>query len=428
VPTDFRVADDLPAVEPQGAGAARRGEAGAPAQAAPGREAGRRGREPLDPRAVRCAWLGVATLVLLLAALVLPSGWFSVNMRSTTLAQWMVMVQQRVAGLVSMLTLRGATYSVDAVTWRYLVVALAGAALAVSGAVFQGSTRNGLASPSTLGVITGCNLGRIVFVVFFANTSGLVLSGITTSQASEALSGMGLASYVTSVYGMALCSLAGGMLVVAAVLGIATAAGRGRPSGVTMVIAGQVISGAISAVLGLVQYYFTLTGDGRAEELRVLSVETFTYSFRGLDVLLVALPIAACLALLMTRRGALDALAFGDEQASSMGVSARATRRLTVGACAVMTGVVVAFCGQIGMIGFMIPHLARRVVGPSQRYLMPASALMGAGFLTLAYFVTSLFESGTTDGLGMYVSALGGVAFLVMVIVQRRRGHGSDWI
>ncbi|MBM6998772.1 iron ABC transporter permease [bacterium] len=425
MPTDFRVAADAAEGTPARArGEARPGGTGAGADAG----AGATGREPLDPRAARCVWLGVAMLLLVLTAIVLPSGWFSMNMRATTLAQWALMLRQRVAGLVSFVTLQGATYSMDAVTWRYVVVALAGAALATAGAVFQGATRNGLASPSTLGVITGCSLGRIVFVLCFANTSGIVLSGITASQARESLEGLGGVAYVTSVYGMALCSLAGGLLVVVAVLGIATAAGRGRPSGVTMVIAGQVIAGTISAVLGLVQYVFTLTGDGRAELLRTLSVQTFTYTFRGLDALLVSLPILACLALLMTRRGALDALAFGDEQASSMGVSARATRRVAVGACTVMTGVVVAFCGQIGMVGFMIPHLARRVVGPSQRYLMPASALMGAGLLTLAYFVTTLFESGATDSLGAFVSAVGGVAFLVMVIVQRRRGHGADWI
>lgn len=110
-----------------------------------------------------------------------------------------------------------------------------------------------------------------------------------------------------------------------------------------------------------------------------------------------------------------------------MGIATQRTQWITVIACTALTGVIVAFCGQVGMIGFIVPHLMRRVVGPDLRYLVPASALAGAGFLVLAYFCTTLFETGSVTTVGVYTSIIGGLVFLVVAIRQRGRGHG-DWM
>lgn len=380
-----------------------------------------------DPRGRTLAILATVVLVALLAALILPSGWFSVNMRSMTLAQWMVELQHRVEGLVSLVTLQGGTYSMDYVTYRYLVVAIAGAALGMSGAVFQGSLRNALASPSTLGVMTGCNLGRILYVCLFAGTSGLALSGVRASEASSALSSVSLVEYIWTVYGMAVCALACGVVIVVAVIAISTVAGKGRVNSLVMIIVGQVFASVIGAGLSLVQYYFTVMGDARAETLRTLQVEAFTNTFRAIDVLLVGVPALVCFVIVMLLCTKLNALAFGNDEAQTMGVATQRIRWITVLACTALTGVIVAFCGQVGMIGFMVPHLTRRLVGPDLRYLVPASALAGAGFLVIAFFVTSLFESGLLAGIGVYTSVLGGLVFLVVAIKQRGRGRG-DWM
>ncbi len=387
--------------------------------------AGRDAQTALDPRVKRCIALGVAALVVLVAALVLPSGWFSVNMRSMTLAQWMVELQHRVAGLVSFVTFQGASYSMDFITYRYLIVALAGAALGISGAVYQGSLKNALASPTTLGVMSGCNLGRIVYVMFFMNT-GIQVSGVTVSTVSSVLGDMGGLQYLWTVYGMALSALVGGIAVVTLVILVATLAGKGRMSGVVMVIAGQVVTSVISAGVSLAQYYYTETGDARAEILRNLQVQSFTNTFRALDVALVGIPVVICVALVLAQRSKLNLLAFKDEEARSMGLSTARARWVTVIACTALTGVIVAFCGQIGMVGFMVPHLVRRIVGPDFKYLVPASAFAGAAFLVLAYFATSLFEADTSV-FGVYTSIIGGLVFLIIAVKQRGRGRG-DWM
>jgi iron complex transport system permease protein len=378
-----------------------------------------------DRRTVRIGVLAAVLAAVLLCALVLPSGWFSVNMRGTTAAQWMALLQQRVEGLVSLVTFQGGTYGMDYVTYRYLIVAVAGAALSISGAVFQGSLKNALASPSTLGVMTGCNLGRIVYVLFFMNTTFQV-SGLQVSQLSSALDAMGTAEYVWSVYGMALCALAGGFAVAATVILVATVAGHGRASSVVMVIAGQVVAAVIGAVVSLVQYYFTETGDSRAELLANLQVESFSNTFRALDLLLVGLPVALCVAVIVAQRSKLNLLAFSEDEARSMGLATQRARWTVVLACTALTGVVVAFCGQVGMVGFMVPHLVRRIVGPDLKYMVPASGLAGAAFLVAAYFFTSLFESGVLASFGVYTSIIGSIVFLVIALRQRGATRG-DW-
>lgn len=401
---------------------------GAGEGAAPKPVADAAGRAPVDRRGRNLPVLTLVVLLLLLAALVLPSGWFSPNMASRTLAQWMLELQHRVAGLVSLVTLQGGDYSMDFVTWRYLVVALAGAGLGLSGAVFQGSLKNALASPSTLGVMTGCNLGRILYVLVFAGLGSTVsLSGLSMSEVGEAIAGMGPLEYLWRSYGMALCALACGTVVVVLVVGISTVAGRGRVSNLVMVIVGQVISSVIGAVVGLAQYCFTVTGDPRAETLRTLQIQSFANTFRSVDVLLVGIPVLIVLAIVMWQATRLNAISLGAAEARTMGIEARRTQWVTVIACTALTGVIVAFCGQVGMVGFMIPHLTRRIVGPDLRYLVPASALMGAGFLVAAYFCTTLIETDTSTSLGVYTSLLGGVVFLVVALRQRGRSRG-DWM
>ncbi len=381
-----------------------------------------------DSRGRTLLVIALIVALLLLGALVIPPGWFSPNMRGMALPQWMAELQHRVGGLVSLVTMQGGDYSMDHVTWRYLVVALAGAGLGLAGAVFQGSLKNALASPSTLGVMTGCNLGRILYVLLFMGAGGgLALSGLNMAQISAKLSQLSPLEYVWRNYGMALCALACGIVVVALVIGISTVAGRGRVSSLVMVIVGQVLSAVIGAGVGLAQYYYVETSDPRAEILRNLQVQSFANTFRPVDVLLVGVPLLVVLAIVMRQCARLNALALGADEARTMGIATQRTQWITVIACTALTGVIVAFCGQVGMIGFIVPHLMRRVVGPDLRYLVPASALAGAGFLVLAYFCTTLFETGSVTTVGVYTSIIGGLVFLVVAIRQRGRGHG-DWM
>lgn len=382
-------------------------------------------QRPSDKRAGRCLALAVVFAVVLVVALVLPSGWFSSNMRGMTLSLWLTELEHRVAGLVSLITFQGGSYGMDFTTFRYLIVAIAGAGLGISGAVYQGSLKNALASPSTLGVLTGCNLGRMLYVLLFMNTT-LQVSGVQVSNVAGVLGTMDPVRYLWTVYGMALCALACGAAVVVLVVGVSTVAGGGRVSNIVMVIVGQIVAAVIGAGVALAQYYFTETGDPRAETLRTMQVETFTTTFRALDVLLVGVPAALCVAVIVWQRRKLNLLAFNDDEARSMGLSTQRTRWSIVLACTALTGVVVSFCGPVGMVGFMVPHLVRRVVGPDATYMVPAAGLVGASFLVAAYFLTSLFGPDALAAFGVFTSLVGSVVFLIIALKQRGSARG-DW-
>ena len=123
-------------------------------------------------------------------------------------------------------------------------------------------------------------------------------------------------------------------------------------------------------------------------------------------------------------RNRLNLLAFNEEEARSMGISTRGLRVTLVACCTIMTAVVVAFCGTVGYVGFLIPHLARRIVGPDFKYLVPASALLGGAFLLIVYYVFMCF-SIPAGSLSTVTSVLGVIAFVIVVFQQRRSGYAS---
>lgn len=109
-----------------------------------------------------------------------------------------------------------------------------------------------------------------------------------------------------------------------------------------------------------------------------------------------------------------------------MGISTARTRNTVVITCTVMTAVVTSFCGNVGFVGFLVPHLARKVIGPDLRYLLPASALLGSLYLLVANYVMQLGNL-LSGSLGSFTSLVGAVFFLAAIIQQRRRGN-ADWI
>lgn len=97
-----------------------------------------------------------------------------------------------------------------------------------------------------------------------------------------------------------------------------------------------------------------------------------------------------------------------------MGISTTRTRNLMVGLCTVMTALVVSFTGPVGFVGFMVPHIARRIIGPEFRYLLPATAALGAILVLLANWVANMGIPGIETGsAGVFTSVVGCVFFLI---------------
>ena len=128
--------------------------------------------------------------------------------------------------------------------------------------------------------------------------------------------------------------------------------------------------------------------------------------------------LAPCVCALMSVAGRMDILALGDEQAATMGLNVVFFRNLIIAVNTVMTAVIIAFCGQIGFIGFIIPLAARRLVGPRFRRLLPASMLMGATLLLIIYDIAHLISM--TAYMNVLTSALGSIVMVIALI----RGGG----
>ena len=277
----------------------------------------------------------------------------------------------------------------DAIVWelrtpRTLTAAVVGAGLALAGAVMQSLTRNPLADPYLLGLSSGASLGAVAVLVL-----GFAVA-------------LPAAAFIGALGALALS------------LAIARSAGSLTPT--RMVLAGLAVSQLCAAATSVV-IFWTATGDSYRE-----IVTWLLGSVAGADwdsVALAATALAVVGVILLASARTLDAFAFGDTAAASLGVHVERTRWLLLGAVALLVGAMVAVSGAIGFVGLVLPHGVRLVLGAPHRRLLPAVALLGAVFLVWADTLARTVFDPRELPVGV-VTALVGVP--VFVVLLRRRG------
>ncbi|WP_295383811.1 iron ABC transporter permease [uncultured Thiodictyon sp.] len=272
---------------------------------------------------------------------------------------------------------------------RVLAAALIGAALAASGTAYQAVFVNPLVSPGILGVLAGASCGAAL---------GL-------------LAGQGW-------WLVQLLSIGGGLAAMLVGIGI------GRLFGVqslVMLVLGGIFSGALfSALLSLVKY---LADPYEQLPAIVYWLMGSLGQVDGATLWRLAPPMLAGILGLAVLGRALDALAMGDDAARSLGVPVRAVRGMVIGCATVASALTVAIAGTIGWVGLLVPHMARLLVGPLNRYLVPASALLGAVFLLAAdALARGLGDTELPIGI---VTELVGLPIFLLVLRNVRRGWGS---
>ena len=305
------------------------------------------------------------------------------------------------------------------ITCRFVIVAMVGAALAVSGTVFQGSMRNGLASPTTLGVQSGGVVGGAIYVLcFMKEQTGIFTQADVIAQRA--------AMTIFERYAQSFFIMAGSFVAVIFVVSIARIAGSGKVSSIALILTGMIFGSVVGGVTGLIQYWLMLndTYGTKTYELRYMMMGTFSRTYTVEHLLLTGVPIAIGLVVIMLFRTRLNMLVFGEEDARAMGMRVDLTRNTLVAIVTILTAIVISFCGTIGFVGFFIPHLARRVTGPDFRWLMPASALFGAIFMMVIYYIATCVNYA--DNINFMTSLIGGTAVLIMLIYYRRKSH-ADW-
>lgn len=277
---------------------------------------------------------------------------------------------------------------------RMLLGVLIGAALAVSGLLMQGLFRNPLADPGLVGVSSGAALGAVVIIVLG-----------TTMFAPFTLA--------LGIFALPLAAFGGGLITTAILYRVATR--NGQTAIATMLLAGIAIAALAGAISGVLVF---LASDAQLRDLTFWSLgslagATWVKIAAAGPIILVALMVSAFLA-----KG-LNALTLGEATAAHLGVSVQRFKFVTIVAVAAATGASVAVSGGIGFVGIVVPHLLRLVIGPDHRYLLPASALLGASFLLMADAISRTIVAPAELPIGIVTAAFGGPFFL-WILLRRR--------
>lgn len=280
---------------------------------------------------------------------------------------------------------------------RVVVGFLVGAGLAVAGATLQNITRNGLADPYLFGVVSGAGLGASIATLLFDSQLGASLGW--------------LAYFPELSYSLALpiAAFLGAVLAVTLVQALAATSFGGR--GEFMLLAGV----AVSFMLSALSHFLLFLGDPFAANKVIfwlmgsLARVEIWYAW----IMLPVVTGSVLLLLLFGRR--LDALLLGDENARTLGVNVTALRMMALGICAALTACIVAYCGGIGFVGLMIPHIVRTWVGVTSRALTLGCVLVGGSFMVLVDILARSALAEQEIPIGIITSAIGSVFFLVAI-------------
>ena len=280
----------------------------------------------------------------------------------------------------------------DQAVWQFrlpraLLAGLAGAGLALAGALMQVTVRNPLAEPYILGVSSGASVGAVLVIVF----------------GSAAIGGLPLH----------LAAFVGALVACIAVATLARSGGTLAPT--RMILAGVALGTLFSAITS----YLTISTDAQnvVSTLFFLLGSVSAATMTSLLGPAIGLAVACLVAAYLTR--SLNALMTGDESAASLGVNATKLRAVLLIVASLLTGTVVSVAGGIGFVGLVVPHLARIAVGADHRRMLPVTVLGGAAFLMIADLLARTVAAPTEIPLGILTAFVGAPFFLWLM---RRRG------
>ena len=282
---------------------------------------------------------------------------------------------------------------------RAVTAVLAGAALSVAGLQMQTLFRNALADPYVLGANSGASFGVAVVVL----TSGASWAGFTSGLAG----GSRTATVLAAALGAAV------------VLGVVLIMAHWVRNAVVLLLVGVMV-GAVTASLVSVLIVYASTPESVQQFLK-WGMGSFSNTVWSDMTVFVPLVAGAALLCFATARS-LNALLLGENYARSMGVDLRWARTMTLASSALMTGVVTAYCGPIGFLGLVVPHLTRGLFRSSNhRTLIPGCVTVGALLALWCSILSELPGSGHTLPLNA-VTAIIGAPIVITVLVRGRVG------
>ena len=267
---------------------------------------------------------------------------------------------------------------------RVIAAFLVGAALALSGASYQGVFQNPLVSPDILGVSYGACVGAAISILLYMNT------------------------WQTQVF-----AFVGGIITVAITVTIPKF--MHRHSNVVMVLSGVIVGGLMSSILGLMKYVAdpdTQLASITYWQLGSIAKVDFTTLGYTAPVMIIAAVV------LVGMRWRLNLISLGEEEARSLGVNLKRERNIIIIASTLLTASAVSVAGTIGWVGLIIPHVTRRIVGSDNKRLIPTVILVAAAFMILVDFCARNL-TGYEIPLGILTGLIGAPIFGYILVKQR---------
>ncbi|QGN06758.1 iron ABC transporter permease [Halorhabdus sp. CBA1104] len=277
---------------------------------------------------------------------------------------------------------------------RVLAAVAAGGGLAVAGAAMQTVLRNPLGAPYTLGISQAAAFGAAL---------AILLTGVGTG----ATAGGFLATSLTPI-----AAFLAGMVSTGVILLLVTYR-RATPE--TMILTGVALGSLFQAGLTLLQYF--------ASDTEVAAIVYWTFGDVGRvgwpKVLVLLAVVLAATAYFVHHGWDYDVLDAGTDTAKSLGMNVESLRIRGMAVASLVTALIVSFVGIIGFVGLVAPHIVRMVIGGTERYLMPASALVGATLLVAADTVARTVLAPVVLPVGILTSFIGAPLFIYLVVEGR---------
>lgn len=279
---------------------------------------------------------------------------------------------------------------------RVILAVLVGIAFGISGAMMQTLFKNPLADPSLIGVSAGASAGVVIFMMLGSFLPALFYEGFF--------------SYLS----IPLSAFLGAVITIFAIYKLATI--YNKVAITVMLLAGIAINALLGALIGLFTYVST------EEELKSFTFWTMGSLANGdLKVILTLIPVVLFTYIFAIRKKVeLNLMLLGEDEAKNSGVNAEKLKKLIIVFVSLAIGVSVAFCGIIGFIGLVVPHIARLLVGSNHKFYLPLSAILGAFILLWADTIARVIIAPAELPIGIITSILGAPFFLWLLIKNRQ--------
>lgn len=262
---------------------------------------------------------------------------------------------------------------------------LAGAALAVAGVLIQAVLHNPMAAPNIIGVNAGAGLGAVLMLSVFP----------------------------TAVSFLPFAAFLGAIAACLCIYLISTRTGADR---MTVTLVGIAVTSLLNGGINTVKTLFPdSVYDANSFMIGGLSGVTFPRLLPASVLIFAGLTVS-----FFVFRAA-DLLSLGDDGARTLGLNVKAVQLLLLALASVLAGAAVSFAGLLGFVGLVVPHMARRLVGQSHRWLIPISALGGAVLVLICDLLSRVLFAPYELPVGILLSFVGAPFFMGLILMRRKR-------